>query len=84
MNNVYFVHQVQHNKTTGLWTKGIVIKNAEGVDNEAAALQAYHSYLGAYAYGNNPDIDYVYCRLTAANNIREPLEESWELVVTEE
>lgn len=84
MNNVYFVHQVQHNKTTGLWTKGIVIKDAQNVDNEAAALQTYHAYLGAYAYGNNPDIDYVYCRLTAANNIREPLEESWELVVTEE
>ena len=78
MNNVYFVHQIQHNKTTGQWTKGIVIKDTEGADNEAAALQTYHAYLGAYGYGNNADIDYVYCRLTAANNAREPLEEEWE------
>lgn len=78
MNNVYFVHQIQHNKTTGQWTKGIVIKNTPDIDNEAAALQTYHAYLGAYGYGNNADIDYVYCRLTAANNSREPLEEEWE------
>lgn len=78
MKNVYFVHQVQHNKTTNTWTKGIVIKADEGVDNEAAALQTYHAFLGAYGYGNNADIDYVYCRLTAADHMREPLEESWE------
>ena len=77
MNNVYFVHQVQHNKTTGQWTKGIVIKDAEGVDNEEAALQAYHAYLGAYAYGNNAYIDYVYCRISAAGGAREPVEEEW-------
>lgn len=78
MSNVYFVHQVQHNKTTGQWTKGIVVKADPIGDNEAAALQAYHAYLGAYGYGNNADIDYVYCRMTAADNSREPLEESWE------
>lgn len=38
MNNVYFIQQAYHNKTTGQWNKGIVIKDAEGVDNEAAAL----------------------------------------------
>lgn len=78
MTNVYFVHQIQHNKTTGQWTKGIVIKDTQGADNEAAALQTYHAFLGAYGYGNNADIDYVYCRLTSANNSREPLEEMWE------
>lgn len=78
MSNVYFVHQVQHNKTTGQWTKGIVVKADPIGDNEAAALQTYHAYLGAYGYGNNADIDYVYCRMTAADNSREPLEESWE------
>ena len=78
MSNVYFVHQVQHNKTTGQWTKGIVVKADPIGDNEAAALQAYHAYLGVYGYGNNADIDYVYCRMTAADNSREPLEESWE------
>lgn len=78
MNNVYFVSQVQHNRTTGVWTKGLVVKADPGVDNEAAALQTYHAYLGAYGYGNNVDIDYVYCRLVAADHVREPLEESWE------
>ena len=78
MKNVYFVHQVQHNKTNDTWTKGIVVKADPTADNEAAALQTYHSYLGAYGYGNNADIDYVYCRLTAADHMREPMEESWE------
>lgn len=78
MNNTYFVTQVQHNKNTDVWTKGVVIKSTEGADNEAAALQTYHAYLGAYGYGNNTDIDYVYCRLVAADNSREPMEESWQ------
>lgn len=78
MNNVYFVHQIYHNKTTDTWSKGIVIKDTPNANNEAAALQTYHAYLGAYGYGNNADIDYVYCRITAANNSREPIEEEWE------
>ncbi len=78
MTNVYFVSQAYHNKTTDTWTKGLVVKSDPEKDNEAEALQAYHSYLGAYAYGHAPEIDYVFCRLTAADNIREPLEEMWE------
>lgn len=81
MRNVYFVNQAYHNKTNDTWSKGFVIKADPGVDNEAAALQAYHSYLGAYGYGNNADIDYVYCRMTAAGNTREPLEEEWQATV---
>jgi hypothetical protein len=56
----------------------LVVKSDPNTDNEAAALQAYHAYLGAYGYGNNADVDYVYCRLTSADGIREPLEEYWE------
>lgn len=78
MNNVYFVHQVYHNKTNDTWTKGIVIKNDPTVNNEKAALQTYHAYLGAYAYGNNADIDYVYCRISSADNAREAIEEIWD------
>ena len=78
MTNVYFISQVQHNRKTNVWTKGLVVKADANTDNEAAALQTYHSYLGAYGYGNNPDIDYVYCRLVAADHRREPMEESWE------
>ena len=78
MQNVYFVSQAYHNKTNDTWTKGLVVKSDPEKDNEAEALQAYHSYLGAYAYGHAPEIDYVFCRLIAADNIREPLEEMWE------
>ena len=78
MTHVYFVHEIIHNKTTGQWTKGIVIKDDENADNEAAALQTYHAYLGAYGYGNNSDIDYVYCRMSSLGNIREPIEEEWQ------
>lgn len=78
MNNVYFVHQIYHNKTTGQWSKGIVVKDNPAINNEEAALQAYHAYLGAYAYNNNADIDYVYCRISAAGNAREPIEEEWQ------
>ena len=78
MKNVYFVNQAYHNKTTDTWTKGFVVKADPDVDNEAAALQTYHAYLGTYGYGNNIDIDYVYCRLCAADGSREPLEEHWE------
>ena len=77
MKNVYFVTQAYHNKTN-TWSKGVVVKADPNVDNEAAALQTYHAYLGAYGYGNNADIDYVYCRITAANNSREPIEEEWD------
>jgi len=78
MNNVYFISQAYHNKTNDTWTKGLVVKSDPEKDNEAEALQVYHSYLGAYAYGHSPDIDYVFCRVTAADNVREPLEEMWQ------
>ncbi len=78
MNNVYFVHQIYHNKTNNTWSKGIVVKDDPEKNNEEEALQAYHAYLGAYAYGHSADIDYVYCRITAANNTREPVEETWD------
>ena len=78
MKNVYFINQAYHNKTNDTWTKGFVVKADPNVDNEAAALQTYHAYLGAYGYGNNADIDYVFCRLCDADGSREPLEEHWE------
>ena len=64
MINVFFLHQIKHNKTTGVWDKGIVVKDTEGADNLAAAKQAYHAYLGAYAYGHDPNTDYVQCKIT--------------------
>ena len=64
MNNAYFVHQVQHNKDNDTWTKGIVIKADPSADNEAAALQTYHAYLGAYAYGQHAETDFVSCLIS--------------------
>lgn len=52
MNETYFLHQVK--KTNGAYDKGIVVK-----DSLASAKQSYHAYLGAYAYGNNEDTNYV-------------------------
>lgn len=77
MTNIYFVHEIYHNKTNNTWFKGIVIKDTPNVDNESAALQTYHAFLGAYGYGNNADIDYAYCRVSAMNNARDPIEEEW-------
>ena len=79
MQNVYFVSQVKHNKTNDTWDKGIVVKADPERDNEADALQAYHAYLGAYAYGHDPNTDYVYCSVRNAVNMRAPLEETWVL-----
>lgn len=75
--NVYFVHQVKHNKSNDTWDKGIVVKSDPEKNNESEALQAYHAYLGAYAYGHDPNTDYVYCMINSADNRRAPLEEIW-------
>ena len=48
----FFLTQVQHNAETDTWTKGVVVK-----DTLDAARQSFHAYLGAYGYGNQPNID---------------------------
>ena len=65
-NEVFFLHRIRHYQKNGEWTwdKGIEVKDAEGVDNFEAAKQAYHAYLGAYAYGHDADTDYVACYIT--------------------
>ena len=45
---------VQIKRTKGTIEKGVVVK-----DTYDAAKQSYHAYLGAYAFGNNADTDYV-------------------------
>ena len=57
MENKYFLHQIK--RTNGVIEKGIVVK-----DNYDSAKQGYHAYLGAYAYGNNTDTDFVSCMIT--------------------
>ena len=47
---------VQIKRTKGTIEKGVVVK-----DSFDAAKQSLHAYLGAYAFGNNADTDYVQC-----------------------
>lgn len=57
MNETFFLHQIK--KTNDSFDKGIVVK-----DSLESAKQSYHSYLGAFAYGNNPDTTYVSVLIT--------------------
>lgn len=53
----YFLHQIKC--TNGTYDKGIVVK-----DTLDAALQGYHAYLGAYAYGHDENTTFVSCMIT--------------------
>jgi len=55
--NKFFIHEIK--RTNGAIEKGIVVK-----DTYDGAKQGYHAYLGAYAYGNNADTDFVSCMIT--------------------
>lgn len=48
----YFLHQIK--RTDEVYDKGIAVK-----DSYESALQSYHAYLGAYAYGQNEKTDFV-------------------------
>ena len=69
----YFLTQIK--RTNGTFEKGCVVK-----DSLDAVKQSYHAYLGAYAYGNNKDTDYVQCVVT---NLRGGIElaEVWNGIV---
>lgn len=70
MNN-FFLHQIK--RTDGVYTKGIVV-----CDDFTAAKQAYHAYLGAYAYGHDPNTDFVSCMITDSTGaVLTPFTESW-------
>ena len=58
MENQFYIHEIR-GKNNVIANKGIVV--AETYD---AAKQGYHAYLGAYAYGNNADTDFVSCMIT--------------------
>ena len=57
MENTYFLHQIKH--TNDNFEKGIVVK-----ETFEAAKQSYHAYLGAYAYGQHAETDFVSCMIT--------------------
>ena len=66
----YFLHQIK--RTNGVIDKGIVVK-----DSYDAAKQSYHAYLGAYAYGQNPDTDFVDCMITESASMAILMHEQW-------
>lgn len=68
-DHVYFLHQVKHNKNTGAWDKGIVVKDIVDEDNLSTAKQSYHAHLETYAYGHDLNTDYVYCQVTNIEGI---------------
>ena len=70
MENKYFMHQIK--QTNGTVEKGIVVKNT--MDE---ALQAYHAYLGAYAYGKDDKTDFVQCMITDINSGEVLAREDW-------
>ena len=69
MDNKFFLHQIK--RTGGTIDKGIVVK-----DSYEAAKQGYHSYLGAYAYGQHSDTDFVSCEITDMYGAR-LMDETW-------
>lgn len=69
MDNKFFLHQIK--RTSGTIDKGIVVK-----DSFEGAKQSYHAYLGAYAYGQNADTDFVSCEITDTYGAR-LMEETW-------
>lgn len=71
MENKFFLHQIK--RTNGNYEKGIVVK-----DTFEAAKQSYHAYLGAYAYGNNAETDYVSAMITDKyGNVVNGFSETW-------
>lgn len=54
--NKFFLVQIK--QTNGTVEKGVVVK-----DTLEATKQSYHAYLGAYAYGNNANTDFVMCEI---------------------
>lgn len=84
MVNVFFLHQIKH--TNGAYDKGIVVKDLTRQEGESdedlskrnydAALQGYHAYLGAYAYGQSATTDFLSCEITDLSGAR-LLSETW-------
>lgn len=48
----FFLHQIKH--TNNVFDKSIIVK-----DTFETAKQSYHAYLGAYAYGQSAETDFV-------------------------
>ena len=74
--NKFFLHQIK--QTKGTIEKGIVVK-----DTYEGAKQGFHAYLGSYAYGQNPDTDFVSCHITDMSGAV-LMTETWQMPVEPE
>lgn len=72
---MYFLHQIKH--TQNAYDKGIVVK-----DTFEGAKQSYHAYLGAYAYGQNAQTDFVSCMISDERGTI-LMNETWQKVTEE-
>lgn len=72
----FFLHQIKHTGET--YDKGIVVK-----DTFEAAKQGYHAYLGAYAYGQQAETDFVSVAISDTNGTILMME-SWKKVAEPE
>lgn len=72
---MYFLHQIKHSGET--YDKGIVVK-----DTFEGAKQSYHAYLGAYAYGQHVQTDFVSCMISDENGAI-LMNETWQKVTEE-
>ena len=75
MEEKFFIHEIK--RTNGTIEKGIVVK-----DSYDGAKQGYHAYLGAYAYGNNSETNFVSCMITDMNGAV-LMHETWNAPVIE-
>ena len=63
MNEKYFFHDIK-GQNGEIVKKGIAVK-----DTFEAAKQSYHAYLGAYAYGNEANTDFVSVMISDMNGV---------------
>ena len=75
--NMFFMHRIRRNN--GTVDKGIEVK-----ETYDAALQSYHAYMGAYAYGHQAGTDYVSCMITDLLGGQVLLAENWVAPAPEE
>ena len=75
MENKFFMHRVK--RTGNTFDKGIEVK-----DTYDAARQSYHAYLGAYAYGNDANTNFVQCMITDMSGAT-LMHETWSAPVAE-
>ena len=73
---MYFLHQIKH--TNGNYEKGIVVK-----ETFESAKQGYHAYLGAYAYDQHAQTDFVSCMISNSSGAI-LMNETWQRPVTPE